>query len=607
MSLSLWRDISSLRILFVRRDKLRLAVMLVLMFAGSTLEAVGIGIIPGFVAFLMKPASLARFEWLGEWTASLPDTPSSSLMLWASLLLIGFMVGKSLFLAFVYYVQFQIVNGFRVRLSCRMFSAYQGAPYEWLLQRSTSEIQRNIINDVNQVVTGIMMPLLDVVMAFLMTLFIVLAMLMTTQPIALLGVAITAGGVGLVIWVFRRQMGKAGTAQRRENKNIIQSIQQGFGALVDSRIVGCEACLRESFKTSIVTQSRMAVIAGSINKSVPLAIETVALAGLLVIFLIISYGSPSLADAVPVMSVLGVATIRLRQVAGRVVVQFNLLNQNRAFIPELVRDIKELETIERQRWQRLDQRPEVATKLASFERLELEKVSYAYPDTDARAVQNVSLSLERGEAIAFVGVTGCGKSTMVNLILGLLEPQSGTIKVNGVDIFSSIVDWRKHLGYIPQTIFLLDDTIRANIAFGEPNDQVVEAKLHKALRSARLDEFVSGLPQGLDTMVGERGVRLSGGQRQRIGIARALYFDPEVLVMDEATSALDNKTEVEVMEAIHALKKERTLIMIAHRLSTVEDCDRLYFFDKGNLVASGSFESLHQSVPGFTEMVSGRM
>jgi len=581
--------------------------MLVLMFAGSTLEAVGIGIIPGFVAFLMKPASLARFEWLGEWTASLPDTPSSSLMLWASLLLIGFMVGKSLFLAFVYYVQFQIVNGFRVRLSCRMFSAYQGAPYEWLLQRSTSEIQRNIINDVNQVVTGIMMPLLDVVMAFLMTLFIVLAMLMTTQPIALLGVAITAGGVGLVIWVFRRQMGKAGTAQRRENKNIIQSIQQGFGALVDSRIVGCEACLRESFKTSIVTQSRMAVIAGSINKSVPLAIETVALAGLLVIFLIISYGSPSLADAVPVMSVLGVATIRLRQVAGRVVVQFNLLNQNRAFIPELVRDIKELETIERQRWQRLDQRPEVATKLASFERLELEKVSYAYPDTDARAVQNVSLSLERGEAIAFVGVTGCGKSTMVNLILGLLEPQSGTIKVNGVDIFSSIVDWRKHLGYIPQTIFLLDDTIRANIAFGEPNDQVVEAKLHKALRSARLDEFVSGLPQGLDTMVGERGVRLSGGQRQRIGIARALYFDPEVLVMDEATSALDNKTEVEVMEAIHALKKERTLIMIAHRLSTVEDCDRLYFFDKGNLVASGSFESLHQSVPGFTEMVSGRM
>ena len=221
-------DITRLRVLFYPKDKLRFSVMFVLMLAGSMLEAVGIGVIPGFVAFLMQPASLARFTWLGDWTASLPETPTTQLMLWAALLLVGFMVVKSLFLAFVYYAQNRIVNGFRVRLSCRMFRAYQSAPYEWLLQRSSSELQRNILNDVFQVINGIIMPLLDLVMAFLMTLLIMVAMLVSTSPVTLLGAAIIGGGVVLVIRVFRKSLQRTGTVLREESKTIIQVDPAGF-------------------------------------------------------------------------------------------------------------------------------------------------------------------------------------------------------------------------------------------------------------------------------------------------------------------------------------------------------------------------------------------
>ncbi len=590
MKKSLFNDLLKLRILFFKKDKLRFTVLLGLMFAGSILEAVGIGIIPGFVSFLMNPASLANLSWLGSWTTTLPQTPSLRLMVWASLILIIFMVAKALFLAFVYYVQNRIVNGFRVRLSCRMFNAYQSASYEWLLQRSSSELQRNILNDTAQVISGIIMPLLDLLMAFLMTLFIVAAMLISTSAVTLLGAAITGGGVLLIIRLFRKQLESTGTVLRREEKTIIQSIQQGFGAIVDSRLTSSEKFLSERFRRSITIQAKMGIVRGTITKSTPLAIETVSIAGLLVIFLIIFGNSGSFTGAIPVVSVLGVATIRLKQVATRLSSQMNMINQNRAYIPNMIEDIKTLDKLEKQYQKRIDLSTNV--KLDTFQKLTIENISYTYPNTETPAIHQASMELNRGESIAFVGATGCGKSTLVNLILGLLEPQSGSIKVNGVDIFSNMSAWRQHLGYIPQTIFLLDDSIQANIAFGIAESDIDDVKLKTALESARLDEFVESLPEGQNTVVGERGIRLSGGQRQRIGIARALYFNPEVLVMDEATSALDNKTEAEVMEAIQNLKQGRTLIMIAHRLSTVEDCDRLYYLQGGRLIEQGTFEEL---------------
>lgn len=596
---SLLHDIRQLRILFFPKDKVRFLILIVLMLIGSVLEAVGVGVIPGFVAFLMKPSSLAKFSWLGSWTASLPETPSVSLMVWASLIMMSFVSAKSIFLAFIYYVQIRIVNGFRVRLSCRMFGTYQSAPYEWLLKRSSSELQRNIIVDTAQVITGVIMPILDLIMVVMMGLFIIVAMFISTSSITVLGAFIIGGGVILVVRLFRKKLDQTGIVIREESKSIIQSIQQGFGAIVDSRIMGAEEYLADSFSRSITLQAKMGIIRGSIMKSTPLAIEVVALAGLLTIFLIIAGRKSSFVDAIPVMSLLGVATIRLKQMASRVTGQINLLGSSRAYIPDLIADIRILDKLEKEHLDRVNRDTDI--KFASFEKLVLHQVTYSYPNADVAAVNNISLELKRGESIAFVGSTGCGKSTLVNLILGLLASKSGTIKVNGVDIFSNLESWRNHLGYIPQTIFLLDDTIRANVAFGVPDDQIDEKQLKSALVSARLDEFVATLREGVNTIVGERGVLLSGGQRQRIGIARSLYFDPDVLVMDEATSALDNKTEAEVMKAIQNLKKDRTLIMVAHRLSTVENCDRLYLIEAGEIIAIGSYKDLIENSVVFRE------
>jgi ATP-binding cassette subfamily C protein len=235
--------------------------------------------------------------------------------------------------------------------------------------------------------------------------------------------------------------------------------------------------------------------------------------------------------------------------------------------------------------------------------IRLSKITYLYPETDRPALRDIHLTIHKGESVAFVGSTGSGKSTLVNIILGLLQPQTGTVEVDGVDIHQNLRGWLDHVGYIPQTIVLLDTTIRRNVAFGLPDDAIDDTQLWTVLEAAQLADYVRSLPEGLDTVVGERGVRLSGGQRQRVGLARALYPNPDVLIMDEATSALDNETENHVMQALEALKGDRTIIMIAHRLSTIRGCDCLFFLKDGRIKAHGTYDELCTLHGDFRRMV----
>jgi ABC-type multidrug transport system fused ATPase/permease subunit len=240
--------------------------------------------------------------------------------------------------------------------------------------------------------------------------------------------------------------------------------------------------------------------------------------------------------------------------------------------------------------------PEKGGPLAFSKAIVLEGVSYRYPSTVAAALSDITLKIPRGASIGFVGGSGAGKSTLVDLILGLLTPTTGQVRVDEVDIQTNLRGWQDQIGYVPQTVFLTDDSLRRNVAFGLSEDQIDDSAVQRALRAAQLEEFVNSLPEGVQTHVGERGVRLSGGQRQRIGIARALYHDPQVLVLDEATSALDTATEEGVMAAVNRLIGEKTLIIVAHRLSTVARCDRLFRLEKGRIVDEGSFQSISQGL-----------
>ena len=596
---SLIKDINELRPLFSRKDVAGYTFLLVLMLCASVLEAASVGAIPIFISLLQNPSRIEKVPLVGSLFENLPNESSSSLILAASFALILFIVIKNLFLVFVFSTQLKVVVRQGTRLKSRIFQMYQTAPYEWYLQRSSAEILRNIQQDTTSILGNVIIPLLDLIMGFVMTISVVVAIVISTPGIVVVGLGITTLSLFFLMHQFRDRLFKYGQQLRVEERIMIQAIQQGFGALAEARIVGCEDYLRDIYKQSAKRQATAMHHRGIIQKSTPYFIETVAIVGLLAILFLLLIEGP-IQTLLPKITLLAVATVRLKQSATKIATSMNAINAGRAFIPNVMKDVRELESIQKAEKRRQSDKQKIGT----FKSLSADCITYTYPNAETPSVQGVSLELKRGESIGLVGSTGSGKSTLVNILLGLLQPQDGCVKANGVDIYSNAEGWRSHLGYIPQFIFLIDDTILANVAFGVPTQEVDMDRLWNALRSAKLDEYIQKLPQGIYTEVGERGVRLSGGQRQRLGIARAIYFDPEVLVMDEATSALDNKTEVDVMEALENLKANRTIIMIAHRLSTVKECDRLYYLKDGHLVEHGDFEVLQKKSADFREMVT---
>ena len=577
-------------------------MLLGLMFVASVLEAIGIGAVPAFVTLVMKPSALADNRWVGEWFVGMPEEITLNILLWASAVLVIFVILKNLFLTFVFYEQSRIVASQRVQIADRMFRLYQFAPYEWHLQRSSSDFLRSIQNDTAQVLIGVVLPLLNLVMAVIMTAVIVCVLVLSTPGITVLALVVSGVGLMIVVRLLQKKLLRIGMVIWTEFKEQAKAIQQGFGGLVDARIAGCEEYLGNKHKESLERLAEAQLQQQTIQKATPFAMETFAIFGLLIILFLLVFRSESLASILPVIALLGVVMVRLKQMASQVASSINQMNTARVFIPAIINDLNELETIELKKQAVISN-----TRLIEhFRSLSLENVSYTYPNTFDPVACNISLELMRGESIAFVGETGCGKSTVVSIILGLLEPQKGCIRVNGIETKRDAFGWRAQLGYIPQTVYLIDDTIAANVAFGVDKRVVDENQLQTAISSACLEDFVNTLPEALETVIGEGGVRLSGGQRQRLGIARALYQSPEVLVMDEATSALDNKTEDMVMKAIQNLKKDRTLIMIAHRLSTVKDCDRLYLMKDGAIDAVGSFDELQTTSVLFGEMLNVR-
>lgn len=561
-------------------------ILLCLMLVGMVLETAGVGLVIPALALMTQPNLGASYPAFIPWLERIGNPSHVNLVVIGMLTLATVYAVKSLFLAFLSWWQARFTYGVQAELSERLYTGYLHQPYSFHLQRNSSELIRNTMGQVGSL-TNVIQQGLSLATEVLVISGISLLLLLV-EPLGALLVLTVFGAAG---WVFSRftrdHLSRWGSENQYYDGQRIQQLQQGFGGVKDVKLLGREADFIRGYQTHNLGAARVAKWLAILQALPRLWFEVLAVVGLTTLVLTMIGQGKSVDTLLPTVGLFAAAAFRLMPSANRVLAAFQTMRFSRPVIDTLYRELVEL---------KVDNNQLSGGPLDFCGTLTFDHVSFQYQGAQALSLCDISLVIPRGNSIGIVGGSGAGKSTLVDILLGLLAPTAGSVRVDGVDIQTRLRGWQNQIGYVPQSIFLTDDTLRRNVAFGLPDEQIDEAAVWRAIRAAQLESFVKEQPEVLDTVVGERGIRLSGGQRQRIGIARALYHDPQVLVLDEATSSLDTATERGVIEAVRALSGSKTVIIVAHRLSTVEHCDRLFRLERGKLVEEGDASQVLASI-----------
>ena len=570
--------------------RIQLLFLLLTFGVTSILEAVGIGLIGPFLSVASQPESIQEIPILNWFYQQLNlESTKEFIPILGLIIIIVFCLKSGLyFLARSYVFKFSFTQ--KSILISRLLSAYIKVPYTFYLSRNTASIIKNIVTETAKFIMKCLLPILTG-MANLVVITFLLILLAYTNSLLLIMIL----GIILPTFFLFQKLGKRfkkwGQIKSVSQQEMIRVINHGLGGIKEMRVIGCESYFENQMEEQAQTYSNAATLFQSSQLLPRILIETT-----LIIF-VISFLSLSfifypgnLENITSVMGVFAIAVMRLIPASTQFIQALGQLRNSSYALDMLYLDLKEIEkqTITNSS----PSNSHVAQTMAFNHKIELINIDYHYPNVEERAIKDISFSIKKGQSIALIGKSGAGKTTLVDVILGLLEPQNGDIRVDGISVYDNLRSWQNLIGYIPQSIFLIDDTVERNIAFGVPDELIDREKMHRAIQAAQLVELIEDLPKGIKTKVGERGVRLSGGQRQRIGIARALYHEREILVLDEATSALDNETERLVSEAINSLAGTKTMIIIAHRLSTVENCDFVYMLEQGHITKSGSYKEV---------------
>lgn len=578
---------AKLRGLLTATQKRAAAWLVGLMLIGTVLETLGVGLVIPVLALMTRGDVVARYPALAPWLDRLGNPSHDRLVIVGMLLLVGVSTVRALFLANLAWWQARFAYGLQADLSQRLFAGYLRQPYTFHLQRNSSQLTRNAIGQADELRAVVQAGLL--LGSEVLALLGILSLLFAVEPI---GTLLVVSALGLSTWAFhlltQDRILQWGVARQFHEVMRLQHLQQGLGGAKDVKLLGREIDFLDQYALHNTGNANVGQ-RQSVMQALPrLWLELLAVTGLAVlVFVMIGQGEPVEA-LLPTLGLFAAAAFRLMPSVTRVINATQGMRFSLPVIDSLYEEFRILEA----------NRPaQPGAPLPFSDALVLDRIVYRYPASESQALRGVSLTIPRGASIGFVGTTGSGKSTLVDVILGLLTPDSGAVHVDGIDIQTHLRGWQDQIGYVPQSVFLTDDTLRRNVAFGLPADQIDDAAVWRAIRAAELEEYVRDLPQGLDTAVGERGIRLSGGERQRIGIARALYHDPPVLVLDEATSALDTVTESRVMGAVRALQGEKTVLIVAHRMSTVEHCDRLFRLSHGMVVDDVGTAALSKQGP----------
>jgi ATP-binding cassette subfamily C protein len=566
--------IRKLRYLLTPRERWQAGLLFVLMTGGAVLEMVGVGAIPAFVALLSDPEAARDLPVLGPQIEGLDELAPETLVLYGALVLLAVYLVKNSYLAVLSVIQSRYVFNRQVRIGGKLFAAYLHSPYPFHLQRNTAELLRNANTESMQVVGAGLMPLMMLTMEGL-TVTAILLLLLAVEPLAsLVALVILGGTTVLFLRLVRRRVQHHGEQIQYRYGKMIQAVNEGLGGIKVTKVLGRERQFLQTYAAHAGLYARAGRVRQVLIEVPRLFLETAAVGGLLgVAVLLLAQGRPS-TEIVPTLALLAVAVVRMLPSFNRITGAITMIRFGKFAVGVVHDDLRQLDR---------GGAGDPAAPLPFHEAIRLDDITYQYPGAAEPSLRGVSLEIPKGSVVGFVGPTGAGKTTLVDVILGLLDPTDGRVLVDGRDLHGREAAWQRQAGYVPQDVYLADDTIRNNVAFGLADADIDETALWRAVDAAQAREFVERLPGGLDTVVGERGVRLSGGQRQRLGIARALYHDPEVLVLDEATSALDHDTERAVMDAVEHLRGSRTILLIAHRISTVQGCDRVVEVARGRV------------------------
>lgn len=571
--------IKKLKFIFNHRQKLQLILLTVAIVMGALLELIGISAILPFINVIMDMNYIHTNKYLSYFYNIFNMKNNIQFCVFLSVVLILLYLLKNVYLVFMNYYLYKFTNYSQKQLSIKMLKCYMNQPYSFHLSKNIAELQLKIQTDA--------VSFFNAVLAFLqlctevcvcIALFVLL--LFTDVCVTLFVTVIMLMFIYLFMNKFKKVFHQSGEENRVSGVQLNKWTQQSFGGIKETKILR-----REQFfvKEYSMAYDKYAMIVTNyqtisyINKPI---LETLSVGCLLSVIIMKLLNGGNVEEFFSILTVIAVAAVRMLPSFNRITNYLSVISYQKSAINSVYHDLYEIQHLEKE-----DHVLETAKIEVDFKsEIRLENISFKYPGTEKYILNGINLKIEKGTSIAFVGTSGTGKTTLADVILGILEPEYGSILVDEISVNENIHSWQSKLGYIPQNIYLIDDTIKNNIAFGIEEKDINEEQLQRAVSESQLKEFIESLDKGIYTEIGERGVRLSGGQRQRIGIARALYNNPDILILDEATSALDKDTEFAVMDAIDKLKGVKTLIIIAHRLSTIEKCDHIYEIKNGKII-----------------------
>jgi ATP-binding cassette subfamily C protein len=572
----------------------------VLILVGAALDAIGIALIFPFIKLVTDPLLIHEMTWLTGLIGEIPQGGENQMLVMLAGVLVVIFVIKNMFLLIVQIAQNAYVAANESALARRMLGHYLLGPYDLHLTRNSAELIRNITTTVTAVFSAAFIGFVTIAAEICLVAALGTVLLIAEPMLTLFAVTALGVGVGIFYFATRRRFVAWGERELTTNTAILQSLQQSLHSIKEVKVLGIEERMLESFAEPRSALARLRVLIGTTAQAPRLWVETIMVAVVMgVVIGIITLGGGA-TQVIAALTLFAAAAFRMIPSMNRILGSLASIKNAQEAVNAIHRDA---ETYADAAALHGELEEEHETPLPFEQSIRLDGVVFQYPSGEGTALDNIDLEIAKGESIGIAGPSGAGKTTLVDIILALLRPSGGRVLVDGTDLSGHPRAWRQQIGYVPQAIYLTDDTLRRNVAFGLADTEIDDAQIWHALRLASLDSFARELPEELETTLGEQGVRLSGGQRQRIGIARALYRDPPILVLDEATSSLDSETEHEINRAIESLGGKKTLIIIAHRLSTIRKCNRIVYMDKGRIAAIGDFEALSQSNSDFRRLV----